>query len=691
MACAPPTPAPMAGARGGTPAGQRPPQVATSGPRSASRWAALTPRRQLETLLRTPGGERATERLQALWRGHRVRQRVLRGGKPCCRALIADCLIGKLQTHQLLGVRWLYAAATRAGGILADDPGLGKTLQAIAAIDALIASGRARRVLVVAPANLVANWRLEFRKWLGKRTKPLSIIVAGAGEAGLHDELKFAQLAAPVDEGSGHLLLLTSYESLSGHGKPLRASRGVDLAVLDEGHRLRGMGKLAEGVIQVPARARLLLTATPLPNNMDELYSLVTITRPGRLGTRADFREDFAAPIAAGRAPGASVADVADAEEASAMLQEIVGDVMLRRTNEELARGLPPKTTMLLMCRPTALQRALHATLQNEALEKALVRLELLRAVHLTPVKLEVGNLAGRRLLRRAVAKLPERPMERMLLSGKMQVCAALLDSILESTTDRIVIVSSSRSVLAEVAAYVRGRRGDDATCEVLTGAVGKKARERIKERFNDRKNQSSLRVLALIDKLAEGLTLIGANHLILVDPSWNPAVDEQSLGRVHRPGQLKACYLYRLLSTGSLDETILERQAAKSSLLQSLSSGKLPSMQSDDRALLFDLDAPDVPSRLHARAEEDSPYADESQWQVVDLSVGGLEPQPLRHVCEQALGEAVIRPGGGGEADEAGEVDDPDEAVGDPIAVGNDVDMEAAEQRLVSFVYRSV
>ena len=86
----------------------------------------------MDALLQLPRGKDAAETIQGLWCGYRVRRRVLHGGKPCCCALIADCLAGKLQPHQLLGVRWLYKAATRDGGILADDPGLGKTLQAIA-------------------------------------------------------------------------------------------------------------------------------------------------------------------------------------------------------------------------------------------------------------------------------------------------------------------------------------------------------------------------------------------------------------------------------------------------------------------------------------------------------------------------------------------------------------------------------
>ena len=171
MACAPATPAPLTCAGGGTPAGPRPQQAAAASPCSASRWSAVTPQRRLAALLRREGGKEAVTTIQAAWRAHRMRQRLLRGGRRGCWALIADDLAGKLQPHQLAGVRWLYKAVMGGGGILADDPGLGKTLQAIVTVEALVSSGWARRVLIVAPANLVANWRVEFRKWLGKRPR----------------------------------------------------------------------------------------------------------------------------------------------------------------------------------------------------------------------------------------------------------------------------------------------------------------------------------------------------------------------------------------------------------------------------------------------------------------------------------------------------------------------------------------
>ena len=709
MAAAPPTPALVTRDGGGglhTPAAADRPgrsvDSAASSSRARARWSLLTPGARayrLERLLRRYGAAECALRLQAAYRGCRCRLRLLSGRGGGQHAWLPFSLSSVLHPHQRAGVRWLYRRSA-VGGILGDDPGLGKSLQAIALVQALLAAGQARRVLIVAPANLVKNWEAAFKRWLGKTKDKLTVVLTGAGEAGLHDELKLKQLAALSDDGDAHLVVVSSYECVALHGEALRASSGVDLLIADEAHRMRNDGKQAAAVAGVPARARLLLTATVLPNNLDELYSVVDLAVRGRLGSRADFAEDFKQPITAGRAGDADEEDVEIGEMQAALLSEISAEVMLRRTNGELERGLPPKTTAVVACRPTALQRALHAALQEDGVEKAFTRLQLLRAMHLFPPLLgasrDGAGRTGKMLLKRVVGKLPEQPAARMLLSGKLQACARLLDAILEDGSDKVVVVGSSVVALAAVADYARSALGSHDAAAALTGALGKKARKALIDRFNGRHGgSSSLRVLTLVDKLAEGVTLIGANHLILLDPSWNPAVDEQSLGRVHRPGQLKPCFLYRLVATGTIDETILARQAAKSSLLSMLSSGKLPAAQSDDRAMLFELDAPEVASRLRASVEEDSPYADTDVWTAIDPVAEGvveaLEEGPLRALCLEELVDADLSLGDDATGGADGGDDSDGEMIGPRVNVAAAGPGDGPTPHLVSFVFRSV
>jgi len=572
--------------------------------------------------------------------------------------------------HQRTGVRWLFGAYSRGGGILGDDPGLGKTIQVIAVLEAVIRARLATRILVVAPANLVKNWASEFAQWVGKGV--LSVVALSPDDAtGLRAADRLAALTAvppprPYQSGarglSPHMVVIISYETLHAHGSVLRSSAGVDLLIADEAHRLRNGGERALALRAVPAASRLLLTATSISNCMEDFYTLVDLARPGRLGTRLEFEMDISVPLAAGRMAGASEAEVALAELAAEWMHDVAADVMLRRTGADLDRGLPQRHDFILMCRPTALQRQLHAAAVEFPGLGALAKLGALRVIHAFPLLLDADEVRGRaagqdggarkELLRRHMPKAPEQPRARMLLSGKLQVCAALLDAILETTSERVVVVSNSLGVLSAVRAYVEAKTGTTESTLTLIGSVHKKTRALYIKKFNrGGASASSLRVCLLSVLLCEGITLIGANHLILMDVGYNPTVDEQALGRIHRPGQQRPCWHYRLASTGSLDETILDRQAGKASLLETLASGKIPLTQSEDAELLFTLDAPTVASRLHATVEEDAPYAQCKQWRAIDLTertnIEGLAGM-LRPVAEVALQAVTLWQGMG-------------------------------------------
>eukprot|EP00310_Coccolithus_braarudii_P021287 CAMPEP_0183355044 /NCGR_PEP_ID=MMETSP0164_2-20130417/38975_1 /TAXON_ID=221442 /ORGANISM="Coccolithus pelagicus ssp braarudi, Strain PLY182g" /LENGTH=281 /DNA_ID=CAMNT_0025528055 /DNA_START=28 /DNA_END=873 /DNA_ORIENTATION=- len=214
------------------------------------------------------------------------------------------------------------------------------------------------------------------------------------------------------------------------------------------------------------------------------------------------------------------------------------------------------------------------------------------------------------------VAKLPERAAEQMALSGKMQACARLLDHIRAQSMDKIVVVASRLAVLRRIRQYVvETFEGGEASVWMLHGDVPPEKRKGLVDQFNG--GVGGLRVCLLISNLAVGINLVGANHIILLAPSYNPAVDKQAAARCHRGGQTKPCYVYRLLATGSIDETIVMRQLRKGGLCDMLVDGSLPPLHSPDCDLLFKLDEPACLSRLHTTSPRDSPYVDESVWGV--------------------------------------------------------------------------
>ena len=203
----------------------------------------------------------------------------------------------------------------------------------------------------------MANWEDEFHRWMGAALVEMSVAKVGKAAANLAAEVQLLELVGTTPPH--HKILIVSYEPLHTHGRALCTGAGVDVLVADEAHVLAGDGARAKVVRSVPARARLLVTGTPLSNNLLELYRLYDLARPGVLGQEVHFRADFVSPIAASSEEGACIATKAVGRVASARLAAVAAEMQLGRKGAEVERGLPPRHTFLVMCRPTALQRQL--------------------------------------------------------------------------------------------------------------------------------------------------------------------------------------------------------------------------------------------------------------------------------------------------------------------------------------------
>ena len=574
--------------------------------------------------------------MQSHCRGWSQRRRMLRSAKGLA---VVDARVARnLQRHQWLGVRWMYRVANGAlrGCILADEPGLGKTIQALALIDALIWSGQATRVLVICPATVVHIWKIEASKWLQQR---VTVVAIQRETQELHARAHLARLGRT--RAPQHLMTVVSFETLEKHRDVLCGmGQTLHLKVVDEAHRCAHDNLTSRAVVAIPAERCVLLSATPLANSLREFFYLASLAQP-RIGGYAEFVDDFERPISAGRASGASEAQRWMGEVAARDLAALTKELQLRRTNAELARGLPPSVNLVVVCRPTTVQRSLHCVVQQGE-GAALTRLHRLLAIHNHPRLLSTSAVGGA-MLEREMPLWPQKPRARLVFSGKLQVCAALLESILQTSSDKVVVIGSSVPTLGMVNTFAASLLPSGGSL-CLSGSVSKKRREQVCTILNNPK--SSLRVLCVCDKLTPGLTLIGANHLILLNPTWNPATDQQSRGRIHRPGQDRMCYHYTLVSAGSVEETILERQVGKLSLLETLREGKMPSAQSDDSKELFALDPPSVPSRLAAHvldadAEDDVPPESYTYWSRFEVGVGASSvdlPQPIKPIISALL-----------------------------------------------------
>ncbi|WOB06690.1 DEAD/DEAH box helicase [Piscinibacter gummiphilus] len=452
-----------------------------------------------------------------------------------------------LRHYQLDGLAWMdFLRRSRLGGILADDMGLGKTLQALALLQAELDAGRLDRPsLVIVPTSLIGNWETEARRF----TPQLKLVV-------LHG----AQRARHFKEIAGAHLVVTSY--------PLAmrdmATHGVQewhYVMLDEAQRIKNSrSQAALSVKELNARHRLCLSGTPLENHLGELWSLIDFVCPGLLGSEAQFREHYRTPIERRQ-------DTLRAQQ----LARRVKPFLLRRTKQQVARELPEKTETLLRVELTGTQRDLYETvratmdskLREVIAQQGLARSQImvldallrLRQVCCDPRLLKTGDNADR-------GDAPARPHHP---SAKMELLLDLLPTLVEDGR-RVLLFSQFTEMLGLIELELQRLK---LPYLLLTGET--KDRGALVEKF-----QQGNTPLFLISLKAGGvgLNLTAADTVILYDPWWNPAVEQQAIDRAYRIGQDKPVFVYKLLASGTVEDKMLDLQARKAGLADSLLSG---------------------------------------------------------------------------------------------------------------------
>ncbi|KAA0578688.1 DEAD/DEAH box helicase [Azospirillum sp. Sh1] len=438
-----------------------------------------------------------------------------------------------LRPYQQTGLDWLqFLAAHGFGGILADDMGLGKTLQALAHLLVEKEAGRLDRPsLLVAPTSVLGNWRAEVRRFApALRT----LVLHGPQRKTAHGSL------AEYD------LVVTSYALLPRDREVLTA-QPWHLAIFDEAQYLKNPGGQASKAAQaLQARQRLCLTGTPVENTLDELWALFAVSVPSLFGDRTGYRKTFRTPIE----------KHGDADR-QRVLARRVRPFLLRRTKEEVAAELPPKTEILETVEPGGGQRDLYETIRltmdrrvrDEVARKGLARSRItildallkLRQVCCDPrlVKLEST--------RKRVAKGAD--------SAKLD---RLLDMLPELLADgrRILLFSQFTSMLDLIKPEL-----DRLSIPFVELTGDTRDRETPVRRF-----QAGEVPLFLISLKAggTGLNLTAADTVIHYDPWWNPAVEDQATDRAHRIGQDKPVFVYKLVTTGTVEERMVQLQERK-------------------------------------------------------------------------------------------------------------------------------
>lgn len=496
-----------------------------------------------------------------------------------------------LRPHQVEGVKFLYRATTGLinpkahGCIMADEMGLGKTLQCIALLWTLLkqspgGKGTISKAIVVCPSSLVRNWAAEFVKWLGEGCVVPYAVDGSQRPAELAAGLR--QWAEAEGRKVTRPVLIISYDTLRRQVGAIADSE-VGLLLADEGHKLKnGDSQTFTALNQLNVKRRVILSGTPIQNDLLEYFSLLNFANPGLLGTKGEFRKNYEIPILKGRDADGTDTDVEKAAAKLVEMASIVSPLIIRRTNDILSKYLPVKYEHVVFCNLAPFQKALYMQFRTSKEAKSLLNSDKKTEGTST---LNAINILKRLCNHPDLLKLPEQiegcrkvfpddyapPEERGSrdrdiyphFSSKFLILARMLHSIHTDTNDKIVIISNYTSTLDLIEKMCRQRRYG---CLRLDGTLNINKRAKLVTQFNDPEAEEFIFLLS--SKAGGcGLNLIGANRLILMDPDWNPAADQQALARVWRDGQKKDCFVYRLIATGTIEEKIFQRQSMKQSL----------------------------------------------------------------------------------------------------------------------------
>jgi SNF2 family DNA or RNA helicase len=446
---------------------------------------------------------------------------------------------GDLRDYQKQGFGWLrFLADFHFGGVLADDMGLGKTVQTLAHIVSEKKLGRLDRpALVVGPTSTLPNWEAEIERF-APRLKVL--------------KLHGPERRADFDKILKVDIVLTSYPLLA-RDKDRIVSPHYRLAVLDEAQNIKNpTTNVAKAAFEIKADHRIALSGTPIENNLQELWSIFRFALPGLLGTAQEFKNEYRIPIEKnGHAPSRE-----------ALIRRI-RPFILRRTKQQVATELPPKTIIIDRVELESAQRDLYESVRlsmDEKVRKIVASRGLDRSrIEVLDALLKLRQVCcDPRLLKIPTAK-------GITESAKLE---RLMEKLIELMAEdrKVLVFSQFTSMLDLIEPRLRAEAIDFVR---LSGDTEDRATP--VKRF-----QAGEVPLFLISLRAggTGLNLTAADTVIHYDPWWNPAVENQATDRAHRIGQDKPVFVYKLVATGTVEEKILELQVKKADLAERLLSG---------------------------------------------------------------------------------------------------------------------
>lgn len=461
-----------------------------------------------------------------------------------------------LRPYQEHGFHWLnYLTEVGWGGILADDMGLGKTVQALSYLHYYKATHGKLQALVVCPTTLMFNWENEIKKF----TPALTYHIHHGG-----DRTRFK------DEFLKYNVVITTYGTLRSDIK-MMVDVPLDYVVLDESQAIKNpSSKVTKAASLLNAKNRLCLSGTPLQNNTFDIFAQMNFLNPGMLGSMEFFRQEFAIPI-----------DKFGEADRKDHLRKLLFPFILRRTKEQVAKDLPDKIETVLFCEMQDEQRSIYDAYRNDFRDKILGTIESngIQKSQLTILQglMKLRQICDSPAIMNEQEKFPN-------VSIKLEeIGRELTENI---SNHKALIFSQFLGMLALIKEKLKELEVD---FEYFDGSTTAVERERAIQRFQ---NDENCRVFLISLKAGGvGLNLTAADYVYIVDPWWNPAVEQQAIDRTHRIGQTKNIFAYRMICKDTIEDKIIQLQEKKRLLAKDLitdDEGFVKSLSREDVEYLF-------------------------------------------------------------------------------------------------------
>ncbi len=443
-----------------------------------------------------------------------------------------------LRPYQVSGYQWLnYLKDIRWGGILADDMGLGKTVQALSFLEYYKKELGNIKALVVCPTTLIYNWENEIKKFTPKLTWRIH---HGAVRTRIKEELM------------DHDITITTYGTLRSDIK-LLMSIEFDYVILDESQAIKNpSSKVTRAAGLLHAKNRLCMSGTPLQNNTFDIFAQMNFLNPGMLGTMEFFRQEFSIPI-----------DKFGDQDRKDHLKKILYPFILRRTKEQVAKDLPEKQEIILFCEMEEEQRNIYDAYRNDFRNQILGTIET-QGIHKSQLTILQGLMKLRQICDSPAILNEQEKFDNH--SIKLDELARELSE--DMGNHKALIFSQFLGMLALIKAKLEEL---GIKYEYFDGSTSAPDREKAIQSFQ---NNDDIRVFLISLKAGGvGLNLTAADYVYIVDPWWNPAVEQQAIDRTHRIGQTKNIFAYRMICKDTIEDKILQLQEKKRALAKDIIS----------------------------------------------------------------------------------------------------------------------